>query len=179
MSEPADNVAAVVAEQAAPAPGPETEVWWGGYAARTMLPSFVGCILFTLLEIGAGFLLVHGAGARPLVVRWCVYYLTLTVWLIQIVRWTYCLAAFNYRLTSRRFYCWRGFLVKPTDPIELASVEDVHVHQSLTERVLGVGHIGIASSPTEPELVFRGVADPHHIAELIASRVDKARKGKT
>ena len=88
------------------------------------------------------------------------------------------LRALSYRLSDQRLLIESGVFSRTIDEIDLRTVDDLTFHQRFSERLLGLGRIGIVSSEPGPEgggLVRRagtkaelvGIADPRAIRELI------------
>lgn len=65
-----------------------------------------------------------------------------------------------------------GLLSKQYTEIQMASVRTVRVRQSLLQRILGAGDLTLYTAGDIPELVIRGLPDPHRIRELIKARSD-------
>lgn len=71
-------------------------------------------------------------------------------------------------ITSRRTILRRGLLSKRTDEVMHAHVRNIMVEQSLFQRILGVGEIGISSSGEAGiEITATGVPHPEEIRVLI------------
>jgi hypothetical protein len=78
----------------------------------------------------------------------------------------------RYRISNYRIDVERGLLSKNIDTLELWHVEDIKLHQSLTDRMLGVGRIIIVShDATTPELVLRDLPDPRPLFEQMKQRI--------
>jgi hypothetical protein len=152
-------------------PTVETDLWWGGYAGRTMLPGFCVCALVTVALVFGAYLLWSDYGQGPALARHEFYSVAAALWLFQLVRWVYRLVGFNYRLTTRRLFWGRGFLYPPTQPVVLKDVQGVSVMQSALERWLGVGRICVQAR--EPALL-EGVYEPQRIAERIRQAAKEA-----
>ena len=85
----------------------------------------------------------------------------------------------HYRITSYRIDYERGLFSKDIDTIELWHVEDLHFHQSLWERIMGVGRIRIVShDATLPELILRGVPNPRPLFETLKQRVIAVKRAR-
>jgi membrane protein YdbS with pleckstrin-like domain len=153
----------------------EVDVWWGCYAGRTMLPSFVLCGLLTALIIaGAGYAWL-GYDLPPLEARYSAYALVGAVWLWQLVRWGYRVLTLNYRLTTQRLFLARSFFAVPYTHVDLRRITRVDVSRSLLERRLGVGRLHIFTDNPTPLLVLEGVYEPQRIADELRARVQAAR----
>jgi hypothetical protein len=78
----------------------------------------------------------------------------------------------RYRITNYRIDYERGIFSKDIDTLELWHVDDLHFHQSLFDRVLGVGSIRVESrDETMPNLTIRGIPNPRPIYETLKQRV--------
>jgi len=80
--------------------------------------------------------------------------------------------AIRYRVTNYRIDYERGLLSKNIDTLELWHVEDLSFHQSLIDRILGVGNVTVLSrDETMPKLVLASVPNPRHLYEQLKQRV--------
>jgi len=61
----------------------------------------------------------------------------------------------------------KGILNKEHSEVSMANIRTVKVKQSLLERLFGVGTVEIYTAGDAPEIVARGLPDPHRIRELI------------
>ncbi|HEY8747663.1 MAG TPA: PH domain-containing protein [Tepidisphaeraceae bacterium] len=78
----------------------------------------------------------------------------------------------RYRVTNYRIDFERGLLSKNIDTLELWHVEDLSFHQSLIDRMLGVGNITVIShDKTMPRLVLASLPNPRHLYEQLKQRV--------
>jgi uncharacterized membrane protein YdbT with pleckstrin-like domain len=66
--------------------------------------------------------------------------------LVRLVSRALALRSQRYRLSNQRLLVERGVLSRTIDEIDLRTVEDITFHQSLGERLFGLGQIGIVSS---------------------------------
>jgi uncharacterized membrane protein YdbT with pleckstrin-like domain len=83
----------------------------------------------------------------------------------------------RYRLTTERLIIERGILSQTIDQTELIRVDDVRLHKSLINRIMGLGSVAIVSTDaTDREIVIPGVADPEKVAEVIRNRMRSMRK---
>jgi uncharacterized membrane protein YdbT with pleckstrin-like domain len=83
----------------------------------------------------------------------------------------------HYRLTNQRLLIESGVFSRTINEIDLRTVDDITFHQRFTERLLGLGQIGIVSS--EPDLGaggprraglrarLVGIAQPREVREQI------------
>lgn len=167
-----DPVDASKIEPAAPIPEPvqELDVWWGSYSGWTMLPSLALCIgLTALLAWGAWQLLDKGW------VRFTIMALASTLWLLQAMRWCYCVFGYNYRFTTHRLFQTRG-LFRPDVEISLARVTKVAVRRGPHDVLAGVGDLLITlDGATRPQVMLDGVARPLQVAEHLRQVCARAR----
>lgn len=56
----------------------------------------------------------------------------------------------HYRLTTQRLLIESGVFSRTINEIDLRTIEDITFHQRFTERLLGLGQIGIVSSEPDP-----------------------------
>ena len=88
------------------------------------------------------------------------------VWPVVMVR------TVRYRITNYRIDVSRGAVSTDTDTMELWHVEDLRLHQSLPNRLFGVGTITVFShDDTTPTLQLRGLPEPQRIFTLLEQRV--------
>lgn len=158
----------------------ETDVWYGGYAGRTMLPSFLVCILLTITAVV--FLCVYWESIPAhlsAVVLLAAGGLIGAAWLFQLVRWLFRLIALNSRLTTRRLFYHRGFLYPDWDVVSLSRVTRAEARANVLERLLGVGCVILLGdlhrdANAKPLAVLEGIVKPASIAELIQQHAAKA-----
>jgi membrane protein YdbS with pleckstrin-like domain len=85
----------------------------------------------------------------------------------------------RYRISNFRIDFERGLLGKTIDTTELWHVEDIQFHQSLVERLLGVGTITIfASDQTSPSMPLRGLPRPREIFDALKARVIAIKRSR-
>jgi hypothetical protein len=137
-----------------------------------MTPSFVLCGLFSVAVVGVALYL--GAWHGTNLARYSAHILIGTVWLIQLGRWVYRVAAINYRLTTRHLYIERGFGHPGKPGIDLAQVHEVLVVRRQLERWFGVGRICLLMRAADTPVVLEGVRDPERIALEIRRQVEVA-----
>jgi uncharacterized membrane protein YdbT with pleckstrin-like domain len=66
-----------------------------------------------------------------------------------------------------------GIVSRSVRTMEIAKVQDVHVRQSFTERILGLGTITIQSAGETGSLTMAGVAQPQEVADYILETASK------
>jgi membrane protein YdbS with pleckstrin-like domain len=81
----------------------------------------------------------------------------------------------RYAITDRRLRIETGLLARRKRQAELEWVQNVTMHQSMTDRFLGIGTVVfITGEEAEHEFRFRGVADPRRLL----SAVDRELPGR-
>ncbi len=151
----------------------ETDVWYGGYSSRALLPSFVFCCL---ASAGTAVWLATSWQAMPpresgLVLLAAAGVLG-ALWLFQIIRWLYRLIALHVRLTTRRLFHHRGLTYPCWKVVCLRAVGGVEVRATWIERVLGVGRVCLfGDDPARPLAVLQGIAAPARLAERIRQQL--------
>ncbi len=78
----------------------------------------------------------------------------------------------RYRISNYRVDVESGIFSRNIDTLELWHVEDIKLHQSLSDRILGVGRIIIVSADqTTPRLELRDLPDPRPLFEQMKQRI--------
>jgi membrane protein YdbS with pleckstrin-like domain len=78
----------------------------------------------------------------------------------------------RYRISNYRIDFERGWLSKNIDTLELWHVEDISFHQSLSDRMLGVGTITVIShDDTTPRLELKSLPNPRPLFESLKQRI--------
>jgi len=78
----------------------------------------------------------------------------------------------RYRVSNYRIDYERGVFSKDIDTLELWHVEDLKFHQSLLDRILGVGGIIVIShDDTTPQLLLRSIPNPRPVFETLKQRI--------
>ena len=78
----------------------------------------------------------------------------------------------RYRISNYRIDYERGFLSKDITTLELWHVEDLAFHQTIIDRLVGIGTIRVMShDDTMPDLHMHGIPDARKIFEELKQRV--------
>ena len=113
--------------------------------------------------LGASYRLVWYSIAGGLLLLWGYYYAV----------YFYRTLTIHYRLTEQRLYVHQGFLTRTSDSIELITIDDVRLVQTLMDRLFngGVGSLVIFNTvdKTDKQLVIKGVDRPREVFEKIDS----------
>jgi hypothetical protein len=158
--------------QLAPLPEQETDAWWGSYSGWTMLPSMALCIgLSGLIGWGSWELLDRG------LVQLSILTLTAAVWLTQVIRWSYRVFGYTYRLTTRRLFQEKGWFLDDRNEVELAKVAKVYWRRSFHHVLTRIGTVGVLlEGPGNGGIVLEGVWQPRQVADLIQQLSESARE---
>lgn len=128
--------------------------------------------MFLYLLVTAGLLALAGWLIYKQLVPWWVEGILIVIALgIPAIPWA-STKRVRYRITNYRIDFERGLLSKNIDTMELWHVEDLHFHQSLLSRIMGVGNISVLShDETMPKLELFGIPNPRPIYEMLKQRV--------
>jgi hypothetical protein len=151
----------------------ERDVWWGAYAGRALLPSFLLCILLTLILTGVAVFLGVSEGRPSLPIRYAAYALTGIIWCFQLFRGGYRMVVWTYRLTTRRLFQEWSFWSAPYRAVELRHITRVVVERTAWERWLDVGRLRIVTPNGTWSL--EGIGQPEHVAGTIQIWIDRVR----
>jgi hypothetical protein len=78
----------------------------------------------------------------------------------------------SYRITNYRIDYGQGLLSRNVDTLELWHVEDLRLHQSLIDRIMGVGSITVYShDDSTPQLDLHGLPHPMDLFTMLKKRV--------
>ncbi len=83
----------------------------------------------------------------------------------------------HYRLTSQRLFIRRGILSQTVDQTELIRVDDVRIHKTFLDRMLGLGSVAIVSTDaTDRDILVEGIKEPEKVAEAVRSSTRALRR---
>jgi hypothetical protein len=134
-----------------------------GSVGRVMIFALIGCLLIALPIILAAW------GKSPPGLVWL---LLILAGIIVIIVPILMAKRIRYRISNYRIDFESGLLSSNIDTLELWHVEDLKFHQSIVDRMVGVGTITIIShDDTTPVLTLRGLPDPRRIFEMLQQRV--------
>lgn len=78
----------------------------------------------------------------------------------------------RYRISNYRIDYERGLLSRTLDTMELWHVEDLSMHQSLMDRILGIGQITVLShDDTTPRMNLQALPNPRPVFETLKQRI--------
>ena len=90
--------------------------------------------------------------------------------LIFLIWWLQCLGT-TLTITDTRTTLRRGILSKYTNEVLHKHVRNVQVYQSLFQRILGTGNVGISSAgQSKIEIQVSGIPNPEDVRAIITSQ---------
>ena len=140
-------------------------------------PKLRGQIGKGLLWILIGLALIAGVVAAALFhgkvqVPWWAYLIVIVIAVILMLIPVLRTKSIRYRITNYRIDFERGIFSKDIDTLELWHVEDIRFHQSLIDRIMGVGNISVIShDDTMPDLLMTSLPNPRNLYEQLKQRV--------
>lgn len=155
-------------------PAQEVELWWGGYAGRTMVPAFLLCALTSAAVLLIAQLVWREESVPASLVWHLALYVIVLVWAVGLTRWAYRTVTLAYRLTNRRLLREQGFSHPAPPPIELVSIREVRVEQRAWERWVGVGRV-LVESADGSTAILPGVLDPQRLAAALLRQAEECR----
>lgn len=154
----------------------ETDVWYGGYAGRAMLGSFLACLGLTAAALWGLSRYSQLASSQRDALQMAVTALLGATWLFQTFRWGYRKLATSARLTTRRFFYDRGFLYRDCQVVDLTRLGRVEVRRNLWERCLGLGRLHVFGEGNSQPLIFNGISQPTKIADRLRKQAATSRE---
>jgi uncharacterized membrane protein YdbT with pleckstrin-like domain len=80
----------------------------------------------------------------------------------------------SYTVTNQRVMIEQGIVAKTVDEIDLRYIDDSLFHQSIGDRILGIGSVTLLSSDkTTPRTTLRSIREPRKVRELIRAEAYK------
>lgn len=148
---------------------PEKVYYEGSPLVRGNFGSLLLFLLIGVLFLAGPFLYRYLGSEWP---AWWVTLASMVIGLILLVAPVIYARTIRYRISNYRIDYERGLLSKTIDTTELWHVDDIRFHQSIVERLLGVGTITIFSSDeTTPSLPLRGLPNPRDIFDVLKARI--------
>jgi len=154
-----------------PADDREEVYFHGSPMIRGELGRLLGCTVFGLILIAAPFVYKMIQHDKQMPPWWVTLACVVIGILIMTIPWL--LTKFiRYRISNYRIDYERGLLSKDIDTLELWHVEDINFHQSLLDRMLGVGTITVIShDDTTPRLQLKSLPKARPLFDQLKQRV--------
>ncbi len=85
----------------------------------------------------------------------------------------------RYRITNYRIDYEHGIASKTIETLELWHVDDIHFHQTVIDRLFGVGTITVISNDnTTPRLPLHGLPKPRELFDQLKQRVLAVKRSR-
>ena len=159
-------------------PAAETELWVG----RTHWKHYIGRLtIWAGGNLGFAILVIWATPQWEWLTAWRAFWAIVVVLLVTGLlvagRVFLKIIGHRYRLTSQRLFIERGIFSQTIDQTELIRVDDVRIHKTFLDRVVGLGSVAIVSTDaSDREIVIEGIAEPEKTAEVIRSRMRAMRQ---
>jgi membrane protein YdbS with pleckstrin-like domain len=174
------------------APGPEETLWEGRPALALVFGKMVGVIIRLIVFIVVGYFAFTmglpavaslSSGAKSFVEENAGYFqlgiaaVLILLLLPSIVGLSSAFARIkntHYKVSNQRVLIESGVLSRSLEEIDMRSIDDIEFHQTLMERIFGIGKVFIVSTDkVAPRLALIGIPDPRGIRELIRAAAYK------
>ncbi|MDR1479339.1 MAG: hypothetical protein LBJ00_10400 [Planctomycetaceae bacterium] len=153
------------------------------YSGKAMRLRFFLYLILSLLAIGGvGYAyFAKLISDNILVYSWFgVAILVVLLWVNFYVTYFYRVWTIKYKLENNCLYSYKGLFVQKRDALELMYISDLQLVRTLFDIIFngGVGKLIIFSSAdkTDSKLVITGVANPHHVLEVLNKNRTKLRE---
>lgn len=80
-----------------------------------------------------------------------------------------------YVLTNKRLFLSKGVFSQTHDEIEISRIRDTRSHQTVFERLIGVGSIYVSSYDRTGNIVMKSIEDPHYKRDQIREAANDLR----
>jgi membrane protein YdbS with pleckstrin-like domain len=154
-----------------PADDREEVYFQGSPMIRGELGKLITCTVLGLVLIAIPFVYRFLQHDKHMPVWWVTLACIVIGILIMTIPW-FATKFVRYRISNYRIDFERGLLSKDIDTLELWHVEDINFHQSLLDRMLGVGTITVIShDDTTPRLHLRSLPKARPLFDQLKQRV--------
>lgn len=145
-------------------PEQEQVIWTGRPSWRGRMAILVPGVLLTILALVACFWADFSATVTVVVVG--IVALVTVVWaFIETIRW-------KYTITNRRVFVRHGLVSIHEQTARLERVQDITLHQTLFDRMFGVGKLQIDTAGSSGgALEFKALLEPTEVREVLETAV--------
>jgi uncharacterized membrane protein YdbT with pleckstrin-like domain len=142
----------------------EQVIWAGRPSWRGRMAILVPGVLLTILALVVCLWADFSASVTVVIVG--IVALVTVVWaFIETLRW-------KYTITNRRVFVRHGLVNIHEQTARLERVQDIALHQTLFDRVFGVGRLEIdTAGSTGGPLVFKALLEPTRVREILDAAV--------
>ena len=135
-----------------------------GHFGHMFLCTFIGLVLIAVPIVWVHYMKSH--------MLWWIIISFIAAGIITMIIPMLLVKRTRYRITNYRIDFERGWLSTTIDTLELWHVEDIKFHQSLWEKIVGVGSIAILShDDTTPNLALHGVPHARQLFTTLEQRI--------
>lgn len=147
----------------------EQVIWTGRPSLRGRMAILVPGVLLTVLALVV--CLWADLSATVTVVAVGIVALVTVVWaFIETLRW-------KYTITNRRVFVRNGLVSVQEQTARLERVQDITLHQTLFDRMFGVGSLQIDTAGSSGgALEFKALVEPTHVREVLDEAVRAERR---
>src|SRR5437762_561907 len=162
---------------AAPSSITEETLWRGGPSWIVLIGKVImivaAIVIIPLLaRVAASRMPDLDTSSRVIKFGWILVLISVVLQLINLVIAIVRLRSTSYTLTNQRLLIERGFFSKSLNEIDLRTIDDTQLFQTLVDRLLGIGNVTlVASDKMIPTTVLRDIAEPRKVRELIRTNV--------
>lgn len=155
-------------------PDAESELWRG----RTSWKYFTDLIL-----LAGGWSLVatvvwfRASPETSAAIGWVGFCVSALGWSYVLGRILFAMLNYRYRLTTQRLFIEKGILGSTIDQTELIRVDDLRIHKSFLNRVMGLGTVEIFSTDaSDRRVLILGIENPEELADSVRERMRRLRQ---
>jgi uncharacterized membrane protein YdbT with pleckstrin-like domain len=146
----------------------ETLVWKGHPSWRAMLLFYVKWTIISLIAIAVWAILRGPANQDLSPTPWAVVTVAMLV-LTFAIGWLRRVTT-RYMVTNRRISIRTGLVSRNERTTHVDRVQNVHMSQTLFQRILGIGNVDWDTAGTDApdaDFTFRGIDDPSQLVHLV------------
>ena len=146
----------------------EQVIWAGRPSWRGRMAILVPGVLLSILALAVCLWADFSATVTVVIVG--IVALVTVVWaFLETIRW-------KYTVTNRRVFVRRGLVSINEQTARLDRVQDITLHQTLFDRLFGVGKLAIDTAGSSGgALEFKALIDPAHVREVLDTAVRAER----
>src|SRR5437764_3257032 len=146
----------------------EQVVWQGNPSWKALLIYYVKWTVVSLIPV-AVWIILNQFMSDPPSVLWFLVVTIAGLVATYVIGWIKRVTT-RYRVTDRRIQIRRGLLSRSDSSANLARVQNVNIHQSVFQRMLGIGDVDwdtAGSDVGDADFTFYGVDDPPRLVNLV------------
>ena len=155
-------------------PDAEEDLWQG----RTSWKHFTDLILVAGgWSLAAAFVWFQASPKTSAAIGWVAFGVSALGWFYVLGRILFAMLNYRYRLTTQRIFIEKGILGRTIDQTELIRVDDLRIHKSFLNRVMGLGTVEIFSTDaSDRRVLILGIENPEELADSVRERMRRLRQ---